>query len=54
MKNDTKRIDLRLSLDTYNKLLKLNSLRLAAERKNISLTKTLSDIIDERFQRAIG
>lgn len=49
-----KRIDLRLSQEVYNQLLKLNSLRIAAEKTNISVTKTISDVIEEKFKQSIG
>jgi len=52
--NDRKRIDLRLSKDTYGRLLKLNSLRLSTENSNISVTRTISDLIDVAFKRSIG
>ena len=55
VKTDTrKRIDLRLSAEVYNQVLKLNSLRLAAEKVNVSVTRTISDIIEEKFRKTIG
>jgi len=54
MKDNKKRIDLRLSPEVYNQILKLNSLRIASEKMNISLTKTISELITERFQKTIG
>jgi len=52
--NDRKRIDLRLSRDTYARLLKLNSLRLSTENTNVSVTRTISDLIEEKFKKSIG
>lgn len=55
MKNDkVKRIDLRLSRETYARLLKLNSLRLSTENTNVSVTKTLVDLIEKAFEKSIG
>jgi hypothetical protein len=55
MKNDNiKRLELRLHRDTYARLLKLNSLRLSTENANISVNKTISDLIEAAFKKAIG
>ena len=54
MKEDFKRMEIRLHRDTYARLLKLNSLRLSTENANISVNRTISDLIEAAFKKSIG
>jgi len=51
MKTDKKRIDLHLDKDIYDKVLQLSSLRITAEKTHISVTRTISDLIEKEYDR---
>ena len=49
-----KRIEVWFTAEGYNQLLKLNSLRVATEKRNIPVSQTVRDIIEEKFKLVIG